>query len=356
MGKDYYKILGINRTASEKDIKAAYRKCALKYHPDRNPDNKESEEMFKSVSEAYEVLSDPKKKEIYDQWGEEGLKGEVPPGAGPGGMGSTGGGNFSGFGFPGGRTTYSGNFNPTAADDIFKSFFGTGFSFGDFNRAGAGSRKRKGGMGMGGMGGMPGFGYMDMDSGSDGSDEERYGRSRKPEAVEHRFAVSLEDIYNGCTKKMKVTKKLVDTSGQTMQAEKVLEVNVKPGWKAGTKITFEKEGDEIPGQIPSDIVFIMEEKPHPNFKRDGDNLIYTKEIGLKEALTGFDLDVPTIDGKTVRLPVRETVYPGYEKILGGYGMPNQKQPHQKGNLVVRFNINFPKNLSEQQKSQLKNIL
>ena len=376
MSKDYYKILGVQKGCSEKDVKSAYRKGALKYHPDRNPGNKAAEEQFKKIAEAYEVLSDKTKRDLYDKYGEDGLKaGGPPPGAG-------GFGGFSGFGRNGrwrrrrreeGGTTF--NFNPRDANDIFAQFFGGGDPF---QAASGGRRGGGGGMGgfggfggMGGMGGMGGgggggrggFGGWDSDNSTEGSDEDMGGfggggggKRTKDKTIESKLKVTLEELYTGVTKKRKVTKNILDASGKTINVEKILEINVKPGWKSGTRITFAEEGDEAPGRVAADIVFVIDQTPHATFQREGDNLIMVKTITLKEALCGTEVTVKTIEGKEVRIPIRDVISPTFEKPLGGYGMPNQKQPHEKGNMILRFNIEFPKTLSDNQKLILRENL
>jgi len=197
---------------------------------------------------------------------------------------------------------------------------------------------------LGGMGGMGGMG------GGFGS------KKHKSSPIVHRFACSLEELYTGTTKKMKVTKTIVDASGQSVPVEKVLTIDVKKGWKAGTKITFPKEGDEMPGMEPQDIVFVLEEKPHPYLKREKDDLVYTHTISLAQALTGFDVPIQTLDGRRLNIPIREVVSPSSTKIISGEGMPLQKNPNQKGNLIIKFNIVFPRHLSEQQKAQIRSAL
>lgn len=358
MGKDYYGILGVAKGASEEEIKKAYKKLALKWHPDRNPKNKvEAEAKFKEVSEAYEVLVDKNKREIYDRWGEEGLKGGAPPpsssGGGMGGMGGMPGG-FSFGGMGGGR----GGFNPSSAEDIFAQFFG--------GMGGMGGRR--GGMGGGMGGGMPGgFSFGGMGGGSDSDDDGMGGmfggmggrQSRKPrkaEPIKRQINCSLEELFSGCTKKMKITKTLMDPTGKQTQVEKILQIDVKKGWKEGTKITFEREGDEKPGEEPADIIFVLKEKPHPVFKRDGNNLVYNANISLKQALVNPVLDVPTLDGRKLRITMNEVVTPSTKHVVKNEGMPIAKSPGEKGNLIINFNITFPTKLSEQQKEQIQTIL
>jgi len=350
MGKDYYSILGVAKTASDEEIKKAYKKLALKWHPDRNPKQKQlSEEKFKEVAEAYEVLIDKNKRAVFDQYGEEGLKAGPPP-SGPEGMGNMGGmgGMPGGFSFrtsggPGGFN----QFNPTSADDIFAQFFG-GMGGRSHRSRGKASSNPFGGM-FGGMGGMSG---MDDDDDSGG-----FGRGpRKAPTIKRTFQCTLEELYSGCTKKMKITKQLMDASGSATQVEKILQLDVKKGWKEGTKLTFEREGDERPGEEPADIVFVLQEKPHPRFKRDGNNLVYTHSISLKQALTYPTIEVMTLDNRKLRLPMSEIITPETKHVVRGEGMPIAKQPGEKGDLVINFKIQFPSRLTDNQRQQLANIL
>ncbi|KAF9207276.1 hypothetical protein BGZ49_000828 [Haplosporangium sp. Z 27] len=378
MGKDYYNILGVSKDADDDQIKKAYRKLALKYHPDKNSEP-DAKKKFHDISEAYEVLSDKNKRTIFDQFGEEGLKGGAGGPGGPGGAGGPGGfpGGFSGFPGGGGHTfSFSsgapggGGFKPADADDIFRQFFssfGGGASFGGDEDmpsfGGAGMRQGMGGMpgGMGGMGGMPGMGGMGGMGGMPGmggrsrAQQQQQSAPEKPPALVRTLAVSLEDLQKGVTKRLKVTRKVRDGSGRT--ADKILTVDVKPGWKAGTKIRFPNEGDEYPNGTTQDIEFVLEEKPHPTFTRRGDDLIVDLELTLVEALTGFSKKVKTLDDRT--LPVSASgarvIQPGQEEKFPGEGMPISKKPGQKGDLIVRFVVKFPTQLTASQKEGLKKI-
>merc|ERR1712133_217294 len=139
--------------------------------------------------------------------------------------------------------------------------------------------------------------------------------------------VSIEDIAKGVQKKMKISKRVYDPSGGSRQEEKVLQINVKPGWKAGTKVTFAKEGDRVPGKIPADIAFIIKDKPHPVFERDGPNIKYTYKVPLREALCGTVVQVPTLDGRKLGINCSgEVIQPSTVKRLQGYGLPYPKDP------------------------------
>lgn len=162
--------------------------------------------------------------------------------------------------------------------------------------------------------------------------------------VEIPLKLSLEELYTGTTKKRKVTRRIVDgPSGKSMSVEEVLEIPVKPGWKDGTRITFEGKGDELPGRPPQDLVFVVKQIQHTRFQREGDDLITTFSIPLAKALTaGTTIDIPSLDNRVLRVPLREVVTPGFERVVRGEGMPLSKVPGKKGNLRIRFNIQFPK--------------
>lgn len=138
--------------------------------------------------------------------------------------------------------------------------------------------------------------------------------------------------------------------------QEIVTIDVKPGWKEGTKITFAGKGDERPGRPAGDIVFVIREQNHPRFQRHGNNLHYTARINLVSALTGGTLEIETLDGRRVPVSWSEPVTPGTERVVRGEGMPISKAPGTKGDLVVKFDVVFPRQLSDMQKQQLRQIL
>ena len=315
MGKDFYEVLGISKNATNEDIKKAYRRLALSYHPDKNKEPG-AEEKFKEIAEAYEILSDEKKRDIYDEYGEEGLRGG---GSGPGASSS-----YTFHGDP--RATFAqffGTANPFKAffDVRTPTVYGNFFDDSDESMgAFSGSIKRP-------------FGY--------GREEARMGNAQD-RPLEFDIFVTLEDVMTGTTKKMKITRKILQTDGSLKKEDKILAVYVKPGWKAGTKITFPKEGDQGVDKIPADVVFVIRDKPHPIFKRDGSNIIYTAKISLKSALLGSRLQIPTLSGDLVMLNLsKEIVNPKTSKRIKDGGLPYPKNPSRKGDLIVTFDIAFP---------------
>ncbi|KAM9307325.1 dnaJ homolog subfamily B member 5 [Pholidichthys leucotaenia] len=322
-GKDFYKVLGVTPESNEDEIKKAYRKLALKFHPDKNSDA-DAEDRFKEIAEAYEILTDPKKKSIYDQFGEEGLKN---------------GGNIFRNNFPSDpHSTFSNFFH---GSDHFDIFFGNDFEAEDdlFNPF-----RRFPFSHVGGFGGC----------------ENGLRRGQKVlqgEAVVHDLPVTLEEVMHGCTKHVKVTRSRLNPDGRSLRSEeKVLNVVVKKGWKAGTKITFPREGDETPSSAPADITFILRDTEHPQYKREGSNIVYTAQITLKEALCGCTVNVPTLDNRMMPLPCSDVIKPGAVRRLRGEGLPLPKSPSQRGDLVVEFQVVFPDRIPPQSREIIKHSL
>ena len=165
---------------------------------------------------------------------------------------------------------------------------------------------------------------------------------------------TLEELHAGTTKRLKVTRTVTKSDGSSEKVPEVLTVEVRPGWKAGTKVTFEGKGDERPGRLPADIQFVIEEKPHPRFTRVGDNLQTTMHVNLRDALCGVNLSVAGIDRVVYPLRVDDVVSPGEYRVVRGAGMPKKGGGH--GDLVVKFDVVFPKRLSAEQKRRVAEAL
>jgi DnaJ family protein B protein 4 len=170
--------------------------------------------------------------------------------------------------------------------------------------------------------------------------------------IKREFNVSLKNLYYGSTKKINITKHIHTEDGRVSASTKTLEIPVKAGWKAGTKITFQKEGDVRPNVIPADIVFILKEKPHSYFKREKDNLVYSAYITLKQALCGVKLSIPTLDGQQISIQINEPISPDRVHVISGKGLPNSKTGLH-GDILVKFNIQFPTTLEKNQKEFIK---
>ncbi|KAG7451318.1 DnaJ-domain-containing protein [Guyanagaster necrorhizus] len=378
MGVDYYKLLGIDRNADENEIKKAYKKMALKWHPDRNGGSEEASKKFKQISEAFEVLSDKNKRAIYDQFGEEGLKGggSVPgQGSGPGGFsfGFPGAQSFSFTSGPGGGFSSSGaggaGFAPSDPNKIFEQIFGG--SLGGFNLGGMSGRSS-----MGGMGGMPGMGGtrrrtrgFDEDDDMDGSfsfsngmpnmprSQARSSAPSAPSEITRPLRVSLKDLYSGTVKHLKVGRRLLNGSTE----EKVYDIQIHPGWKSGTKVRFARAGNEQPNGESQDLVFIVEEKPDESFSREDNDLVTQVPISLLEALTGEGgrKVVELLDGRKFQVSVPSgIVKPGQETTISGEGMPIRKDGSvkSKGDLIVKWDVQFPDRLTPVQQEGLKRVL
>ncbi|XP_030513115.1 dnaJ homolog subfamily B member 4-like isoform X1 [Rhodamnia argentea] len=324
MGVDYYNVLKVNRSATDEDLRKAYKRLAMKWHPDKNPiDHKEAEAKFKLISEAYDVLSDPQKRQIYDLYGDEALKSAdfQPPSPASGTA----------------RANSSFRFDPRNADDIFDDFFG-----GSPGGRGGGSRAR--------------VFRENVERNGNGEARRDLPEKKKPPPVESKLVCSLEELYRGGRRKMRISRVVHDEFGNPKSVEETLKIDIKPGWKKGTKITFPEKGNHEPGTIPPDLIFVIEEKLHDVFKREGSDLVVTQKVTLLEALTAKTLNLMTLDGRNLIIPVMEIISPGYEVSIPNEGMPISKEPSKKGNLKIQFDIAFPLTLSEEQKSDLTRVL
>ncbi|MCB9261341.1 MAG: molecular chaperone DnaJ [Flavobacteriales bacterium] len=344
--RDYYEILGVSKSATDAELKKAYRKLAIQYHPDKNPDNKEAEEKFKEAAEAYEVLSNADKRARYDRFGHQGV------------------GGAAGGGFGGGMSM----------DDIFNQFgdiFGSGGSpFESFFGGGRGGRTRQ----------------------AVGSN------------IRIKLKLNLEEITNGVEKKIKYTKKVVapgvkfDTCktcggrGQVTQVTNTFlgqmqtastcpacggggktiisrpsgadhhglisedvttTLNIPGGVEDGMQLSVSGKGNEIGGGIPGDLIVLIEEQHHESLRREGNNIVYNLYISFPTAALGGDVEVPTVDGR-VRIKIEPGTHAGKilrlknkgVKDINGYG---------RGDQLIQVNVWTPEKLSNEEKNILKQL-
>lgn len=312
--KDYYEVLGVSKTSSEEDIKSAYKKLALKWHPDRCKDPNKVQEhtnKFKEISEAYSVLSDPEKKKSYDQFGDENIGSQFE--GNPFQQFHTGGG-------PGVRTWHfqSGDVD---SNKIFEEVFGSGFSFG----------------GIPGMGGM-GRRHMNFQhtnhhhnrhtnqhNGNFFSDDEE----QQKRIIDKTLECTLEELYTGTIKEITLRKK----SGEIIKKT----INLPAGIKEGSKFTY---GDIVPN---TDVVYTLKQRPHSIFKRDENgNLHCSITINWSEAVNGFEKKIKKIDGTEIILRLSKIKSSDYIHEIQGEGMPIRKNGQQigRGNLCINFIVTF----------------
>ncbi len=296
--KDYYNILGVKRNASEEEIKQAYRKLAMKYHPDRNPGNKEAEDKFKDINEANEVLSDPQKRSRYDQLGESYQQWQQR------------GGNAQDFRWEdwftqsprGGRTRVEVNdFGDIFGGGGFSDFFSAIFS---------------------GMQGYPGNVRT--------STGRRTTNQQTVKPMEQPVKISLMEAYQG-------TSRILQFNNQK------IEVKIPPGSKTGTKVRVSGVGPNR-----SDIYLVVELEPHPKFERKVDDIYTEVGVDLYTAILGGQVKVNTLNGD-VMLSIPPETQSGKTFRLTGQGVPVLKKPGQYGDLYVKIKILIPTKISEEEK-------
>jgi DnaJ-class molecular chaperone len=322
MAIDYYKVLNISRQASVEEIKKMYRQLALKYHPDRNS-NPGASIKFNEITEAYVVLSNEISREEFDR---------------------------NGTNYTSNSTFSFSAINKDLAQKIFTQAFVTTSNrksdlIDDLIDLGMKVGKRRASTG---------------DTAFKPSLPSKRQRIQDP-SIYKDLRVTLEEIKSGCTKKMKITKTVLNPDHITSRkVEKILKIDVKPGSKEGTTITFPKEGDEKRGVIPADIVFVLKDNPHELYQRDLDNnLIYTIKINLRRALIGdTTYEIPTLSGdrKLHFNSGGRVIKPKFTKTFPGEGLPHPEQDGKCGNLLLTFDIIFPDQFNSEQKDLLKTVL
>jgi curved DNA-binding protein len=294
--KDYYKILGVERNANEDDIRKAYRKLAMQYHPDRNPNDKQAEERFKEINEAYQVLSDHQKRSLYDKLGSDYSNWQRR-----GAPGDFNWDQYGGSGFPGGvRVEYG---------DIDDLFGGAG-GFSDFFRTIFGQQAQGTGTGT------------------------RTRSRQQPQGYQQELEITLEEAYQGTTR-------VLQSDGKQKQ------VRIPAGVRTGSKV-------RVAGAGPNglDLYLIVDVKDDPRFERRGNDLHTTAMADVFTAMLGGEANVETLSGK-IKLNIPAGTQPEQVFRLAGRGMPSLKNKEEKGDLYVRLKVQVPKYLSPKQQELLE---
>ena len=306
--KDYYSTLGVAKTATDKEIKQAFRKLARKYHPDVNPGDKAAEAKFKEVNEANEVLSDPEKRKKYDELGANWRAYEnVPPGATPYG-GSPFGGGFRAMSEEEVAEMFGGGGGDSPFSDFFKTFFG---ATGGVEEPGNGPRART------------------------------RSRSRKGQDVEHPFELDLEQAIRGSVQRLQLRH---DGHARTV------EVRIPPGVTDGSRVRVPGEGGRGAGNGASgDLYLRVQLKPHPVFDVKGRDVYTRARVPIPTAVLGGEVDVVTPEAKTLRLKLPAGTQSGQKFRLRGHGLPNVGKPDERGDLYANVEVDIPKSLSEEER-------
>ncbi len=310
--QDYYETLGVSRKASEDEIKKAYRKLAMQYHPDRNPNDKQAEEKFKQINEAYQVLGDPEKRARYDQLGASYNRWRQT------------GAPSGGFNWEEWYTTAPGGGNVRVEVGNLDDLFG-GAGFGDFSEF---FRRI-----FGGLGGMPDMGTVSTGRGS------ATARARRP-TYQQEVTISLPEAYQGAVRHFEV-------DGRR------LEVKIPPGARNGTKVRV-RDAITTPGGEKSDLYLLIKIADDPRFERKGDDLYTDVQVDLYKAVLGGEVAVQTLSGEVV-LTIPQGTQPGQTFRLSKQGMPQLKNPESRGDLYVRAKVKIPRNLTAEQRELFQKL-
>ena len=305
--RDYYQILNVNKTASQDEIKKAYRKLAREYHPDVNPDDPNAEEKFKDINEAYQVLSDAEKREKYDRFGSQWKQYQQTGGRAEDFDWS----QWAARGQPGGAQYR------TVSQEEFEQMFGGGLGgFSDFFETLFGGRTAR-----------------------RGTRQSYQPEMRRGRDIEHPVEITLEEAFHGTTRLL------------TFEGGRRIEASIPPGVKTGSKIRLSGQGAE--GTAGSGDLFLkIKVLPHGKFRREGDHLYIDQPVDFFTALLGGEVTVATID-KTVKLTVPPETDSGKTFRLKGLGMPKLSQPGKRGDLFAVLEVQVPKNLTPEQKEEFK---
>ncbi|KAL3538544.1 hypothetical protein ACH5RR_001910 [Cinchona calisaya] len=358
---NFYGILGITKSASLADIGKAYKSLIMKWHPDRNAANRaEAEAKFTSINEAYRILSTKKRE---DAEGSNHDEPKTPDNSShhrqpedddelvissPTLLSCTSN-RITPTGTPRTQSSEGSSRRGSRSAPSPREFCGPPKSPGGTNTPSSPTTPTA----------PPPISLSRITSRRAATTPIIFSQTtarRKAQPIEKKLACTLEELCHGCVKKVKITRDVMSNAGMIVQEEEILKINIKPGWKKGTKITFEGKGDEKPGMHPADIIFIIDERRHPVFKREGDDLELGVELPLVQALTGCTISVPLLGGDKMTLSIDEIIFPGYEKSIPGQGMPISKEDGRRGDLRLRFLVEFPTELSNKQRSDVVSIL
>lgn len=344
----YYDILGVSPNCTEEELKKSYRKLALKYHPDKNPNEGE---RFKAISQAYEVLSNPEKREIYDHGGEQAIKQ-----GGQGGMADHNPMDIFEMFFGGGRSRERGP--KKGRDIVYQMNVTLEELYNGVTRKLAISKKVVCDKCEGRGTKSPSIGPQKC-VGCKGS-----GIKVRIEHIGPSIVQRMQDECNECSGRGEVIPpkdRCKNCEGRKIAREKkIIEVHIDKGMEDGQKITFANEGDMEPGlDLPSDIIVVLDERPHDRFKRcQRNDLLTTLELNLTEALCGFTRAIKTLDNRTLILKTHpgEVIKHGSFKSIPSEGMPIHRNPFDKGNLLVQIAVQFPDEIKPEIAEQLEKLL
>lgn len=331
----FYKLLGVSRDATAKDIKKAFRKLSLKYHPDKNKGDEEAKTMYNQITEAYEVLGDEEKRQLYDMGGEQGLQNRNQPSS-PFDM-------FFGGGGGGGGRRKGPDFKMEFSVTLEDLYNGHEKDF-NVNRKVLCTKCR----GTGAKGG-----------------ETKKCKKCKGQGVVMQlqqlgpgFNVQMQAACDKCGGKGKTFKTACPTckGNKLVMEEKTLNAVLEKGMPNGHQLVFERASEQSPDTLPGDVILVIKTEKHSLYKRKGNDLHHTMTITLKESLLGFKKTIRQLDGRDILVERKGVTHQDYVMKIAEEGMPHHNFPSDKGNMLIKFNVKFPKSFTPDQQTKLAELL
>lgn len=370
--KDYYKILGINRNASQQEIKKAYKTMSLRYHPDKNsfPD---ARQKYDDIREAYDILSDMNKKTKYDKeydfeniatfrsnvsWGipnKFNIHFQQDISSSPSGFDNFNTNNYASYNDVNRSQDTSFNTDNINTNPNYSRNPNQFNNKNNFNQQTKQDNNNNSNNNQSDYNVNTQSGDDTINFGSNNSTNNDINLEI-PTAVKYNIQVPLNILYTGIKRTITISRRVKGQNDSTPKEEKEkLDINIKAGWKEGTKIIFKGKGDRIYGKPIQDIIFIINEEKHKYFTREDNDIVFKLDLKFKDALVGFKFGIDNVDGEYLHFKTKELSYPNKKYIIPKKGMPKKGDYNNRGDFIIICNVIFPEKINEEQRETIKKI-